>query len=343
MTYRPVPTLSVPVVDGSQPGDARRVAVSLADRLGFGEIERGEVAIVVTEMATNLVKHAAAGGQLLLRPFDEMAGSGLEVLSLDRGPGIADVARCMADGYSTAGSHGHGLGAIVRLSDAFEIHSELGSGTAVLARFHLKPPSHFRRVGMEFGAVNLPISGEEVCGDAWDVDDSGDRCRILVVDGLGHGVPASDASVDAVRIFRERKELALGDLVRAIHEALRSTRGAALAIAEIERDALRFVGVGNIAASIHQADRSRQQNLVSHNGTVGHQMRKVQEFNYSWAEGSLLVMHSDGLSTQWRLENYAGLPARHPGVVAGVLYRDFARGRDDVTVVAARPRREGTP
>lgn len=344
MTHRPVQTLSVPVADESQPGEARRAAASLAARLGFGETERGEIALAVTEMATNLVKHATAGGELLLQAFEEDGAAGLEVLSLDRGPGMADPARCRADGFSTAGSPGNGLGAIARLSDRFDLHSAPGAGTALLARFHTKRPPEAPRSGFDVGAVSLPMAGEDACGDAWDMDETADRCRVLVVDGLGHGLPASEASSDAVRVFRERKDLGLSDLTRAIHEALRSTRGAALAVAEIDRrrGSLRFVGVGNIAASVQRADGSRGQSLVSHNGTVGHQVRKVQEFAYPWTDDSMLVMHSDGLSTQWRLESYAGLNARHPGLVAGVLYRDFSRGRDDVTVVAVRGR-EGGP
>ena len=75
--------------------------------------------------------------------------------------------------------------------------------------------------------------------------------------------------------------------------------------------------------------------MVSYNGTVGHEVRKIREFTYLWPKGGLLVMHSDGLGTQWRLDRYPGLIARHPSLIAGVLYRDFNRGRDDVTVLVA--------
>jgi hypothetical protein len=76
--------------------------------------------------------------------------------------------------------------------------------------------------------------------------------------------------------------------------------------------------------------------LFTHNGTVGAQVRKVQEFEYAWPDGGLLVMHSDGLQTRWSMDPYPGLMARHPAVVAGVLYRDFQRGRDDATVLVLR-------
>jgi hypothetical protein len=76
--------------------------------------------------------------------------------------------------------------------------------------------------------------------------------------------------------------------------------------------------------------------MVSYNGTVGHEVRKIQEFTYQWPQQGLLVMHSDGLKTQWRLDRYPGLMHKHPSLIAGVLYRDFNRGRDDVTVLVAR-------
>jgi len=50
----------------------------------------------------------------------------------------------------------------------------------------------------------------------------------------------------------------------------------------------------------------------------------------------MLVLHSDGLVSHWSLDAYPGLAARDPSLIAGILYRDFTRGRDDVTVVVAK-------
>ena len=97
---------------------------------------------------------------------------------------------------------------------------------------------------------------------------------------------------------------------------------------------VRYAGVGNISTTIVGAEGSRS--LVSHNGTVGHQMRTVQELDYPWPEGALLVAHSDGLKSHWRLDAYAGLAEHRAAVVAAALWRDHLRGRDDVTVVAVK-------
>jgi anti-sigma regulatory factor (Ser/Thr protein kinase) len=324
------------VADPSAVAGARRAATSLAEMLGFGQSEAGKVALVVTEAATNLVKHAVKG-QLLLRPLERDGVAGLEVLTLDSGPGVANVGECLRDGHSTAGSPGTGLGAMARLAAEFDIHSVPGKGTALVAQLWARSPLRGLPPPLEVGAVCLPKPGEEACGDAWAVTRHGQLCRVTVADGLGHGPDAAAASLAAVEVARRQPALAPAALIEAMHGALRPTRGAALGVAELDLAAggeVRFVGVGNIAGAAVAPGGDRH--FVSHSGIVGHEMRRVQEFTYPWGRDALLVLHSDGLATRWDLSAYPGLVSRHPALVAGVLYRDFVRGRDDVTVVVVR-------
>ncbi|HEY9633889.1 MAG TPA: SpoIIE family protein phosphatase [Coleofasciculaceae cyanobacterium] len=328
--------VALPILESSQAGEARRIAIALASRLGFNETERGKVGIVVTEVANNLVRHAI-DGKLLLQPLTRNNIEGIEILALDKGPGISNISECLRDGFSTAGTPGTGLGAISRLSALFDIYSVPTVGTAVLSQLWASAsPAKQPDSKLESGVVCLPISGEEVSGDAWAIDQDSGRNLLLVADGLGHGPQAALASREAVRIFRANLGRSPKEIIEVMHPALRSTRGAALAIAEVnfERLTVRFAGVGNISGTIFSPEKSN--NMVSYNGTVGHEVRKIQEFVYQWPKGGLLIMHSDGLATQWRLDRYAGLAAKHPSLIAGVLYRDFNRGRDDVTVMVVR-------
>lgn len=321
-------SVGVPVTDTSQVGEARRVMARLAADAHFDETLAGQVAIVTTELASNLLRHGG-GGELLVR---RLRGSpdGLEVIALDRGPGIADVARALEDGHSTRGTAGTGMGAVRRLSTVFEVFTGPG-GTAVLAQFW--PGGAPDEIA--HGAVNLPLPGESECGDAWSLERAGDAVRLLVVDGLGHGPQAQEAAravCEGVRSARPGSPaMALGDA----HLAARPTRGAAAALVEVDPgcDQIRFAGVGNVAAATVGAT---SQNLVSVNGTLGQGVLKTREFGYRAAPGTLLVVSSDGLATRWALEAYPGLVTRHPSLVAAVLYRDFWRRRDDVTVVVAR-------
>ncbi|QRN96701.1 SpoIIE family protein phosphatase [Archangium violaceum] len=322
---------AIAVTESSQAGHARRTASALAARLGFDEETQGKVAIVVSEAAKNLVAHAREG-LILLRTLHSGPHVGVEMLALDKGPGMADVDRCLRDGYSTAGTGGAGLGAMRRMASVFDIHSVPGVGTAVLAQLWAgKPPP---ASGMEVGVVCVPKVGEEVCGDSWAVDRKDGRFLFLVSDGLGHGPEAARASRAAVVSFLEQGPNELVELLRGMHQELHSTRGAAVAIAALDGARLDFTGVGNISAAV--VSPGGIQRMVSMNGTLGHQSHRMQQFSYTWSPGASLVMCSDGLATQWRLDGYPGLLSRHPSLVAGVLYRDFARGRDDATVLVAR-------
>ncbi|MEH2284853.1 MAG: ATP-binding SpoIIE family protein phosphatase [Nostoc sp.] len=327
-------SVAIPITESSQTGEARRVAIALATRLGFQETQRGKVGIVVTEVASNLIQHGQ-GGVLLLRLIEDDSAIGIEVLSLDKGRGMVDVDECLQDGFSTAGTLGNGLGAIRRLSDFFDIYSIPKQGTALLAHLWANSAPHLPEKTLEIGAICLPKRGEEVSGDGWACQIDHCRTLLLVADGLGHGPAAANAASLAVRIFQEH-DRSPGAIVEAAHAALRSTRGAALAIAEIdfEQQSVRFAGIGNIAASIFSF--TEHHHLLSHNGTVGHEIRKIQEFSYPWYANGLLIMHSDGLDPKWQLNRYPGLSEKHPSLIAGVLYRDFNRERDDVTVLVAK-------
>jgi anti-sigma regulatory factor (Ser/Thr protein kinase) len=323
------------VSDASGTGHARRVAADMASRLALDEDDDGRVAIVVTEAATNLVKHAG-GGELLLHALRLGDARGIGVLALDRGPGLTDLAAAMRDGYSSAGSPGTGLGAIRRQATVFDLHSSPGEGLALLAEVWTAPPAPADR--LVAGGVNVPFPGEPVSGDAWDVANTGPRALVLAVDGLGHGAYAADAAAAAVAVFRANTTAGPADVLARIHQALRATRGAAVAVAEVDRAAglVRFAGVGNIGGTILAGTAARS--LVSHYGTAGHDARRIHEFTYPWPAGAALVLHSDGITSRWTLDRYPGLAARHPALMAGVLYRDFRRGRDDASVVVVRER-----
>ena len=329
-------SVNVALTDATLVGDARRIATDLARKAGLNEAEEARVGLIVTEAATNAVRHGQ-NARILLRTLNEHVGRGIEVLALDSGRGMSDVARCLEDGYSTGGTAGNGLGAIKRLSDLFDIYSQMNLGTIVLARVFSKPDL-LAGPRVEFGCVCVPKPLEEACGDVWAFQIRRESELFTVADGLGHGPMAALAADEAARVFDADRKGHPRDILEAAHGPLRATRGASMAVAELcfDQRVLRYAGVGNISGRILVNDTSRS--LISHDGTVGHELHRIQEFNYPWPEGGMLVLHSDGLLTRWDLAGYRGLAVRHPALIAGVLYRDFLRGRDDVTVLVARER-----
>ena len=322
----------IEVRDASATGEARREGLRFAVRTGFSAEEKARAEIVITELSTNLVKHAA-GGWLLIGPSD--AGSEtLEILALDNGPGIEDVGKALRDGHSTAGTAGTGLGAVSRQADYFQLYSLPKKGTGVLARIS-RAEAPDRGSMAQIGGVSVAIRGEPVNGDAWAFTaDDGTR-KVMVVDGLGHGYYAHDAAVAACEAFAGAKG-SCGEVLKAIHEAVRPTRGAAVAVAELDpvSGKVRFAGVGNISATM--IDPTARRSAVSMHGIAGHEMRDVREFAYAWSRESTLVMHSDGLGTRWDLDTYPALLARDPVLIAGILWKDHRRQNDDSTVVVAR-------
>ncbi|HET9240202.1 MAG TPA: ATP-binding SpoIIE family protein phosphatase [Oligoflexus sp.] len=332
--------------DPSQVGEARRIAKALASSLLFNETDAGKLALVVTEIGNNIQKHAERG-EVLIRSVHDGQGTGVEILGIDHGPGMSNINLCLEDGYSTAGTPGMGLGGIRRLSGLFAIDSKRGQGTCIVSRVYRSHSNYnlstVNPLEFDCGVVMVPHPHERVPGDGYHVHEAQGIATAMVVDGLGHGPPAAEAAQKACLIMQEFGGDPLDDLIQTIHLALRGTRGAAIGIARIlpKQQELRFIGVGNISGSLMQPDRLPK-SLLSFPDIIGHEMRKPREMIYPWTEKTVLVLHSDGLQSQWVAGAYPWALASEASLLAGVLYRDWNRGRDDVTVLTVKQRPQGS-
>ena len=310
----------------------------MATALGFSELALGRLALVVTELATNLVRHANDG--MLLIGMHAASETTIELIAIDRGPGIQDVESSLSDGVSTAGTSGTGLGAVRRLSSQFIVFSKPGFGSVMVARLtadnSLLDAGHRAGVALAFAGICVAAPGEVVSGDSWACRSEASRAAIIVADGLGHGPEAAAAADAAVQVFERRPEEGAKDVLESCHLALRSTRGAAIATIEVDADAgtVVFCGAGNISARILSGIEDRS--LMSQHGTVGLQIRRVQESRYALPEHALLVVHSDGILTRWNLKEVPELLSCDPIVLAAHLIHNELRGRDDATVVVVR-------
>lgn len=320
----------IPVTDESSVGEARRKSQLIAQRLGFDEVRSGEVALLATESSRNVLLHGG-GGQLVISAMASEDHRVARILAMDRGTGIANVTHAMTDGYSTSGTMGVGMGTMQRIASALEVFTGRHGTVVLLEVGEPEKPSPLHIAGLA-----VPYPGERFCGDAWTFHDSPERMVVLLADGLGHGRDAAEAAQEAVASFRKRQDLAPGQILSCLHDALKKTRGAVAAVAEIRpgEGTVTFAGIGNISASVLSPEGSRS--LVSHNGTLGMVTSRIQEFKSSWSRDSILVLHSDGLQSRWDLSSYAGLSCRHPAIIGAVLLRDFRRQRDDASVVVVK-------
>ena len=324
----------VNMTDDSRIAEARRFVKSLAQELGFSDVDNERAAIVVTEAASNILKHAQHG-RLIIRTIPL---NGIEILAVDNGPGINNVTRAMADGYSTANSKGIGLGAIARLATSFYIYSSPGIGTALLMKLWSGTKVAKENV-LDVEVISTPKPPEKANGDGWSIAYYLDKVFVLVADGLGHGPDAAEASQKAIETFDKASSTSHPEqLLTAIHSNLKNTRGAAIAVAEVNlvEQHIRFAGIGNINAML--VSPGKNQSMVSNSGIVGQNIRTIREYLYSWKElvNPLLIMHTDGMEKRWHLEDYPGLAPMPVSLIAGVLFTKFTRGYDDTAVLVAR-------
>ena len=328
-----IPHLDIPVAEQSQVGEARRAASRLATDHDLDETTVGRVAIIVTELGNNLWRHAVKG-RLLIGCHRTDKGCRLEVISIDCGPGM-DVARCLRDGYSSGGTPGTGLGAVQRLSTDFSVFSAPDKGSVILSRTWVTSGATPTRARFAHAGICLAAPGETVSGDAWDIRVDDGKAVVIVADGLGHGPFAADAAAQALKVFATATGSPSAILERA-HPTMRSTRGAAVSIAEVDAQAgtVVYAGAGNVSGRMISGIDDRS--LMSQHGTLGVQIRKLQDASYAWPDHSIIVMHSDGLISRWSLKDVGGLLQCDPAVIAGWLIRDFTRGHDDVTVVVLK-------
>lgn len=325
---------SLLVTESSEIAQARRAVATLAARQGFNEQDAGRAALVAMEIGSNLVKHGG-GGELIAQPLERGDVRGVGLIGLDKGPGIADLAKCLRDGFSTGGSPGTGLGAIGRIAQSFDVYSQHGHGTAVLAQLWPEGAAP-RETALEIGAIVVPKSGEIECGDTWCYVERSGGALVMGVDGLGHGLGAAQAASAACTVFMTEKSRAPSAVLERIHTTLRTTRGAAAIVLDIDwdRGLLTAAGIGNLVAAIVEGNSVKR--IPSYNGIVGHATPRIRELSYPIGPAAAVIFHSDGLTTSWQPERYPGLMQHPCAMIAGVLYRDCKRGRDDSLVVALR-------
>ena len=338
------------VEDASAAVACRNAALTLAARLGFAEARADQVALAVTEAASNLHKHARQGS-MLLRIGRDSGTPGIEMVTIDAGPGVPDPGAALRDGHSTRGSLGIGLGAIRRLADFYDLYSAAGRSTVLVARFW--PPPHHDQPHRDpaepgpaqpgpaqpgpprFAGLVRPITGETECGDAFGAAETPAGLTGVLCDGLGHGPLAAMAAMEAVTTILDQPGAEPAALVERAHRALGHTRGGALGVVQVAGPVVRFAGLGNIAAVI-LADGTRR-GMLSVPGIAGHQARTIRQFDYDAPPGAAIILHSDGISARWDPHRLPGLTGRDPLVVAAALLAEAGTRRDDAGVLVLKP------
>ena len=317
---------------------AQRSARQSAETLGFGSTETEEVVLVVAELATNIVKHAGHG-VLSITPQQVGEQMGIEIIALDQGPGISDVEQCMVDGYSTSGGLGYGLGTVNRLMDEVEINSSAGTGTHIVCRRWLRDqsPASDHASPWDVGVASRARRSEPHNGDAFVIRRWQEKLLVGVIDGLGHGHLAQQAALAAQRYVQSHYDLPLDKLFAGAGRACRGTRGAVMALARFEsRGRMSLANFGNIEARAFQPAHRLALNVQR--GILGLDERRVVVQEHQWLPGSVLVLHSDGLTNRWQWPDFPGLEREPASVIASRLLQQLATRDDDATALVVTDR-----
>ncbi len=317
------------VEDASAVAACRQAVQNMAERLRFPAARIGQLALAVTEAASNLHKHAEQGSLLLCVNRDGPQ-PGIDLVTIDAGPGVRDVSAALRDGHSTAGTLGIGLGAIQRLADFADMYSRPGHGTSLVARFRVSPPVSQPR----WGGLIRPITGETECGDAYGVVPADGAVTAVLCDGLGHGPLAAAAAAAGVAAVLDDPAGEPAALLERVHRRMSGTRGGAVGVVQVGGQLARFAGLGNVAASI--VSDGQRKSMISIPGIAGVQARTIRQFEYDVPPGSAVIVHSDGVSSRWEAAALPALEARDPLLIAAVLLAEAGVHRDDAGVLVLK-------
>lgn len=316
---------------------ARTKGEKLARSIGMEKAQVADVAIAISELASNLVKHRVAEGKIIIREIRAEGKKGIEVISSDLGPGIDNIDQAMSDGYSTAGSLGIGLPAVNRLMDEFQIRSNIGEGTLVTTRKWIKPEMPYIPVPeLELSVFSRPVPGERYNGDAYFVKRYEDKIVFAVIDGLGHGQGAQEAAQVAVDCLENFYRRPFAEILQLCHQRLKKTRGAAMSLCHINlKDrVMTHAGIGNVNTRVYSSEKTPAP--FSINGTLGVAMRTVKVDDYPLPENSTIIMFSDGISGHFSPDNLPCFLSLKPQRLAKRIMDNHAKDNDDATIIVGR-------
>lgn len=327
-----------PVTVGvTHPVDVRKAqdaARKFAKAIGFPPVECEEIALVSTELASNLIKHAG-GGAMKFHLLESGDRTGIQIESEDNGPGIADVELAVTDGYSTAGSLGTGLGTVNRLMDDLDFSSRSRAGLRILCERWKRPSQKLDVKWLEIGAAtrayhSLPENGDTLFSKQWN-----GNALVGVIDGLGHGQFAQKASQTARQYLERHFDQSLDNLFRGVNRACRATRGVVMTLGrfDLARQTVALASIGNVETRLLGGARLK---LSIRRGVLGLNAPNAVVCENNWTATSILIIHSDGLRTQWQWDEFKEIAAEPPAVIARGLLNKLGKQEDDATVLVVK-------
>ena len=317
---------------------ARKIARELAESVGFDSILTQELILAASELAFNIINHAGRGEMLFVLLEGDKKGIQLE--TIDDGPGIPDIEIAMTDGVTSGVSLGYGLGSINRIMDALDIRSPLtnGRGTRVCCKKYL-PVEHVCHLPspLSVGVGSRPYPGIPFNGDSFIVKHFGCNLLVGVIDGLGHGKFAHEASQRARQYVEKHYDQPFEMIFQGTGRACRSTRGVVMALVKFDWHIvpikMTFGSIGNIEVRLQSGKAST---LPVRRGIIGKNAPKPVIHEQSFDAGDTLFLFSDGITSHWPKDAFLDLKAKSADETARIMLNVLAKDNDDATLLIVK-------
>ncbi len=321
-----------------------------ARRMGFSDVQRENMMLVAAEMVSNQIKYAGGRGMLQIW---QQPGPVLDVVAVDFGPGIANLAQAQRDGYSSSKTLGKGLGTIHSLSHESGIYTvpEVAGaganapwhGCAFWARFSPSPkklaenPSaHSRATKPDFkvGLFTRALTDDRYNGDRIYLEQNESTLRWLHLDGLGHGELAQIATDNLADLLFLSPDVL--QVLNLVDRQLTSTRGAVAMLSDLDLNVMKgqILGVGDMSAYCYVDDQL--QNITFAPGILGKEHKTPRVTPFDLKKQSTVITASDGIRRSWNETSFPGLLKQHPQLIAYVLGNILGRASDDQSLCVVR-------
>jgi len=338
---------SLPINSEADIGACRRKAVTLSSEIGFDKTKAAEIAILVTEMVSNVVKHGKNKGRLVACEIvDDLDNKAIEVWCFDAGDGFRDFTDALRDGNSAVNTLGVGLGSIRRFSDELEFNPKVKKDkeeiylsdnnvfkNCIRSRKWIPRKKTLRRHHqLDIGLATRCKPGEQLNGDAIVVVHLDSNTTVAaVIDGLGHGKEAHFASHLAKEQIVQKAELPLTTLMQHIHNSIKGTRGCVIGLIKIntKMEKLFFSGIGNIECFV--VHKGLKKSLLSFGGIMGHNMRTPRVFEADFILDDMVCLYSDGIVSRWNIEELKEENNNQEKV--NIVLNKYSRTNDDASIL----------
>jgi negative regulator of sigma-B (phosphoserine phosphatase) len=191
---------------------------------------------------------------------------------------------------------------------------------------------------IEWGFATMPLKGQAVSGDSYIIKPFPNGILMAVVDGLGHGYEAAEASDIAIATLDTYFHEPVIPLVKRCHEALKGTRGVVMSIASFNSldKTMTWLGIGNIEGILLRQDVNAvpsRKSLLLRGGVLGYQLPPLKESVIPVLPGDTLIFATDGIRSGFEKDIKL---IDKPQQIADSIMAQFNRGTDDALVLVVR-------